>query len=204
MSVNYGANAAMIPGNAGGVAFGPWTGAHLAPNVDLHNASTGATATLQQAGMPVDKTLASRTPTNPTPGPLVAQQSTFNNLPGSIQKAMEELNIPALQAQSARAAMMDRMMNFPTMPFGFGGGMGQPGVDVAKQQRDLRAQQAAVWNSGKPNYFGALANLPGAPSPMKPAGSAYSDPFRSAVIGAGTTVGQQPLNVNANIALPQY
>jgi hypothetical protein len=193
MSINYGQMASTIPGNAGGVAFGPWTGAHLAPNVDLHNASTGL----------VDPKLASRAPTNPTPGPLVAQQSTFNNLPGSIQKAMQDLNIPGLQAQSARAALMDRMMGMPNVPIGFGGGAGGAGVDIAKQQAQQRAQQAAVWNAGKPNYFGVLANLPGAPAPMKPAGSDYRDPFTSPRISA-PTVGQQPLNVNANIALPQY
>jgi len=166
MSVNYGAQAAGIPGNAGGVGFSlpMWTAGHLTPNVDLHNASVGTPTVLN------NPSLASRTPTNPTPGPLVSQQSMFSELPTPIRNAMNELNIPNLQAQSARAALANKIVGNP-MVLGGGGGGGKEFdlQDYLTKINAQRASQAAVWNAQRPDYT-SMTGLPTAPAPMKPAG----------------------------------
>lgn len=188
MSINYGANSALAPGEAGGVSFGPWTGAHLAPNADLHNASIGTTATLR------DPALASRTTMNTYPKPTgpVAQSSTFSNLPGPIQKAMQDLNIPALQAQSARAAMMNRVMGMPNAQLGFAPGNSQPAP--ATQKTNVNPFQGInYFPQNSPQY-----NI----TPM--GGGALTRPLSVTKPATGLTVGQQPLGSNANIALPQY
>jgi hypothetical protein len=193
MSINYGAQSAGIPGNAGGVGFSMplWTAGHLTPNVDLHNASIGmqknpspsrsvsSTSAVQtaagsgQAAAPVttnDPTLASRAPTNPTPGSLVSQQSTFSELPTPIRNAMESLNIPSLQAQSARAALANQITGTPTIMGGGGGGGQQFDLnDYLAKVNAQRATQAATWNANRPNYTSMLG-LPTAPGAMKPAG----------------------------------
>lgn len=223
MSINYGDMAAGVPGNAGGVGFRPWTGQHLVPNTELHNASLGVPAAVQrsitaaQGGAPTtsaggsvlhDPTLGSRTPTNPTPGPISSQVSTFSNLPSSIQKALQDLSIDALQSQSNRAAMLDKIMGIggPQQPIISSAAPAQ-GFDMNAYLQKMNAQRAAqaqAWNSMRPNY-NSMAGVPTAPAPMNPLGASYEQP-RSVATPPVPTIGRQLLNSNmaSSTALPQY
>lgn len=215
MSTNYGANSAMAPGAAGGVSFGPWTGAHLAPNADLHNASIGTTATLR------DPALASRTTGAIPNGPLVSQTGTSNNssLPKSVQDAMQNLSPANLQLQSLLSRILGGFQPQQQQQSGGGANM-TPWEYKARDQkaqldyitRDAQQKQVAqqnysatqAWNDRfnnakvqsvdpfNPSYYQKqLYNQP-RPTPVP---SLYSTP---------SGPGQQPININANIALPQY
>jgi len=162
-------------------------GGTIAPNVDLHHASVGVTPQHLQ-----DASLASRTPTNPTPGPLVSQNSTFSQLPTAVQDAMRNLGSGgALNFGGGNNTQNSWGANV-TNP-AMNAYLAQASTRLQQQNQDFEAKQQAsaaqAWKTQLMNYessrpkYGMPANLPTAPALNVP----------------GSTVRQAP-----EMALPTY